>query len=308
MQIPHIPVLLDEVKDAFSSIEEGYFVDCTLGYGGHTEAILEAHPNLHVIGCDRDAEAIAFAQKRLERFGDRVRFVHGPFSEIVNQLGSLPVRGILADIGVSSLQLDKTERGFGLDSDTLDMRMDKRQPLSAYDVVNNYSQDELEEVLREYGELREWRSLARKICEKRDNAPITTSKELADLAGRGGKHGRKVSPAILLFQAIRIEVNDELGELSRLLDAIKQAKLNDCLVGIISFHSLEDRIVKRTFKTWKQNCICGPEVFRCECGNNHAIGKAVTKKPIEPSAKEIKINPRSRSSKFRVFHIEGHDE
>lgn len=308
LDAPHIPVLLNEVKDAFASLEEGYFVDCTLGYGGHTEAILEAHPNLHVIGCDRDAEAIAFAKKRLERFGDRVRFEHRPFSEIVHQLGELPVRGILADIGVSSLQLDKHERGFGLDSETLDMRMDKRQSLSAYEVVNNYSQEELEEVLREYGELREWRSLAKKICDARTHAPITSSKALAELAGRSGKFGRKVSPAILLFQAIRIEVNDELGELSRLLDAIQKAKLKDCLVGIISFHSLEDRIVKRTFKTWKQNCICGPEVFRCECGNDHALGKAVTKKPIEPSAKEIKANPRSRSSKFRVFHIKGHDE
>ena len=308
MDAPHIPVLLKEVKDAFSSLDEGYFIDCTLGYGGHTEAILEAHPHLHVIGCDRDAEAIAFAKKRLERFGERVRFVHRPFSEIADQLDALPVRGILADIGVSSLQLDKVDRGFGLDSNTLDMRMDSRQALSAYDVVNTYSQEELEEILREYGELREWRLLAKKICDAREHAPITSSKVLADLAGRGGKYGRKVSPAILLFQAIRIEVNDELGELSRLLDAIKQAHLKDCLVGIISFHSLEDRIVKRTFKTWKQNCICGPEVFRCECGNNHALGKAVTKKPIEPSAKEIKVNPRSRSSKFRVFHIEGRDE
>ena len=305
MDAPHIPVLLNEVKEAFASLDEGYFVDCTLGYGGHTEAILEAHPNLRVIGCDRDAEAIAFAKKRLERFGERVRYEHRPFSEIVDQLGSLPVRGILADIGVSSLQLDKEERGFGLDSDSLDMRMDKRQSLSAYDVVNNYSQEELEEILREYGELREWRHLAQKICTQRMKEPISTSKALADLAGRGGKFGRKVSSAILLFQAIRIEVNDELGELSRLLDAIKRAELSDCLVGIISFHSLEDRIVKRTFKTWKENCICEPEALRCTCGNNHSLGKSVTKKPIEPTKEEIKYNSRSRSSKFRVFHIKG---
>lgn len=303
MTIPHIPVLLNEVLHAFSGIKEGVLVDCTLGYGGHSEALLDANPNLALIGCDRDAEAIAFSQKRLARFGTRAQIIHGPFSKVLSTVDPLAVRGILADIGVSSLQLDKEERGFGFDSNVLDMRMDTSSSLSAYDVVNTYSQAQLEELLRDYGELDQWRMMAQKICKARDMGPIQSAKELLEVVGKGKVQGRKVSVATLVFQAIRIEVNDELGELSGLLRSIESAHLASCLVGIISFHSLEDRMVKKTFKAWQNPCICNPFLPRCECGGGHALGKIRTKKPIEPSAAEVKENPRARSSKLRLFEI-----
>jgi len=302
VNIPHIPVLLEEVKEAFRSINDGVVIDCTLGYGGHSEALLEQNPNIKLIGCDQDEEALAFSQKRLERFGDRVTLHYGNFASVIAQYAHLPIRGILADIGVSSLQLDKKERGFAFDSDVLDMRMNPKQELSAYEVVNHYSQEELEFILREYGEIHEYKKMAHLICEARSKAPIVSAKELSKLAGKvGGK--KSIHPSTLLFQAIRIEVNNELGVLTELLESIKNADFKQCIVGIISFHSLEDRIVKQTFKLWSQNCICLPSVMRCTCGNNHSMGKLISKKPIEATASEIKKNPRSRSAKLRVFEI-----
>ncbi|WP_333804413.1 16S rRNA (cytosine(1402)-N(4))-methyltransferase RsmH [Sulfurospirillum sp.] len=302
MNIPHIPVLLEEVKEAFSALTEGFIVDCTLGYGGHSEALLEQNPHIKLIGCDQDEEALAFSQKRLERFGERVVFEHGNFSSVIAKYAHLPIRGILADIGVSSLQLDKKERGFAFDSDVLDMRMNPKQELSAYDVVNHYSKEELEFILREYGEIHEYKKMANLICEARVKAPLMSAKELSKLAEKvGGK--KTIHPSTLLFQAIRIEVNNELGVLTELLESIKNAHFKHCIVGIISFHSLEDRIVKQTFKLWSQNCICPPHVMRCMCGNNHSLGKLISKKPIEASNAEIKKNPRSRSAKLRVFEM-----
>lgn len=302
MNIPHIPVLLEEVKEAFAGIDEGYIVDCTLGYGGHSEALLEQSLHVKLICCDQDAEAIAFSQKRLERFSDRIIFEYGNFSSVIEKYGHLPIRGILADIGVSSLQLDKKERGFAFDSDVLDMRMNPLQELSAYEVINDYSKEALEEIFREYGEIHEYKKLASIICEARAKEPIKSAKELSKLAEKiGGK--KTIHPSTLLFQAIRIEVNNELGVLNALFESIKNAKLQECRVAIISFHSLEDRIVKQTFKFWSQNCICPQEVMRCLCGNNHSMGKLLTKKPIEASHKELKKNPRSRSAKLRVFLI-----
>lgn len=306
MEIPHIPVLLEEVKETFKGIEEGYIVDCTLGYGGHSEALLEQSLHVKLICCDQDAEAIAFSQKRLERFGNRVIFEHGNFSSIIPKYAHLPIRGILADIGVSSLQLDKKERGFAFDSEVLDMRMNPEQELSAYEVVNHYSKEELEEILREFGEIHEYKKMTSLICDARAKEPIKSAKELSKLAEKvGGK--RTIHPATLLFQAIRIEVNNELGVLNALLKSIKEVKLENCLVGIISFHSLEDRVVKQTFKFWSQSCICPPEVMRCMCGNHHALGKLLTKKPIEAGKSELKKNPRSRSAKLRVFAIKSKD-
>jgi len=302
VNIPHIPVLLEEVKEAFLGIDEGYIVDCTLGYGGHSEALLEQSLHVKLICCDQDAEAIVFSQKRLERFSDRIIFEYGNFSSVIEKYGHLPIRGILADIGVSSLQLDKKERGFAFDSDVLDMRMNPLQELSAYEVINDYSKEALEEIFREYGEIHEYKKLASIICEARYSEPIKSAKELSKLAEKiGGK--KTIHPSTLLFQAIRIEVNNELGVLNALLESIKNAKLQECRVAIISFHSLEDRIVKQTFKFWSQNCICPQEVMRCLCGNNHSMGKLLTKKPIEASNKELKKNPRSRSAKLRVFSI-----
>ncbi len=300
MPAPHIPVLQEEVVAHFAPIEEGVMVDCTLGYGGHAEAILKANPRIFLIGIDRDTEAIAFAQKRLAPYKERIKLLHGAFSEILPTLQKLPIRAILADIGVSSLQLDKRERGFGFESDTLDMRMDPRQPLSAYDVVNSYPASELERIFREYAQVRESKRAAQLICAHR---PFTSAAHLSSMIARHMRGG-KIHPATLIFQAIRIEVNDELGELKRLLDSIKNLKLTKTLVGIISFHSLEDRIVKRTFKEWSRSCICPPEAMRCACGADHALGRIVTKRPITPTRAEIVANPRSRSAKLRIFEID----
>ena len=182
------------------------------------------------------------------------------------------------------------------------MRMDQNSSLSAYDVVNRYSKSELEDIFRDYGEIREYKKIAKLICDARERSPIRSAKELASLISKNIPK-RKIHPATLVFQAIRIEVNDELGELGRLLESIKNSGIDKCKVAIISFHSLEDRIVKRTFRDWARSCICPPELMRCECGNSHALGKVLTKKPITPRAEEIKENPRSRSSKMRVFYI-----
>ena len=302
MNIPHIPVLLEEVKHAFISIDEGYIIDCTLGYGGHTEALLEQNASIKIIGCDQDDEALNFSRKRLERFGDRIMFHQGNFASVLASYRHLPIRGILADIGVSSLQLDKKERGFAFDSEVLDMRMNPQQTLSAYEVVNHYSQNELEFILREYGEIHEYKKLAQLICQERSKESIQSAKALSKIAEKINSK-KSIHPSTLLFQAIRIEVNNELGVLSELLESIKNADLEHCIVGIISFHSLEDRIVKQTFKVWSQSCICPPQIMRCMCGNNHALGKSVSKKPIEASASEMKKNPRSRSAKLRIFEI-----
>jgi len=302
VKIPHIPVLLDEVKKVFKDIKDGYIVDCTVGYGGHSEALLEQNPKIKLICCDQDIVAINFSKKRLDRYKDRIIFENDKFSNIIGKYSNLPIRGILADIGVSSLQLDDESRGFGFKSDTLDMRMDKNNNLSAYEVVNSYSKEDLENILRDYGEVREFKRVAKMICKAREKEEIKSSKQLADVFKKfPSKKG--INPATLIFQAIRIEVNDELGELAGLFKTIENANLSDCLVAIISFHSLEDRIVKRVFKEFAKSCICPAGAMRCECGDNHSLGKILTKKPIVPTEKEIRENPRSRSSKMRIFKI-----
>lgn len=296
--IPHIPVLFNEVCDTFKELEDGYIVDCTLGYGGHSQGILESNPNIKLICNDQDDEALAFSKKRLEKYGDRVIFNKGNFKDVLHTFQDKNIIGILADIGVSSLQLDKSERGFGFDGETLDMRMDTNQSFSASDVVNEYSQSELERVFKEYGEVKEYKKVASLIVQ---NRPFSSSKELAHFLSKN-MHKGKLHPATLPFQGIRIEVNNELGVLEELFQAIEQANFKDTLIAIISFHSLEDRIVKNYFKKWTQKCICPSHVMRCECGGDHQKGKNLTKKPIIPTNEEIKQNPRSRSSKMRVFH------
>lgn len=300
--IPHIPVLFNEVCETFKDIKEGYIIDCTLGYGGHSQGILESNPNIKLICNDQDDEALEFSKKRLEKYGDRVIFNKGNFKEVVSKFKDKDIKGILADIGVSSLQLDKLERGFGFESDLLDMRMDQNQSLSAAEVVNSYSQNELEHILKEYGEVREYKKAASIIVQ---NRPFESAKELAGLLLKK-MHKGKIHPATLPFQAIRIEVNNELGVLKELFDQIEDAGFEDTIVAIISFHSLEDRIVKNYFKKWTKKCICPPHVMRCECGGDHQKGKILTKKPVIPTKEEIKENPRSRSSKMRVFKFEAH--
>jgi len=300
LQTPHIPVLPTEVQETFIDVKEGYIVDCTVGYGGHSELILSSNPHIKMICIDQDDEALNFSKKRLEAYGDRVIFAKGRFSAVIKEFEGYAIKGILADIGVSSLQLDKMSRGFSFESETLDMRMDANHSLDAYQVVNHYTKEELEEIFKVYGEVREYKKLADLIVKKREEKPFESAKELSDFIAKH-LYAKKIHPATLAFQAIRIEVNDELGELKELLDSIKNLKLSKCLVAIISFHSLEDRIVKQVFREWSKSCICPPEVMRCLCGNDHALGKVVTKKPIIPTGEEIARNPRSRSSKLRIF-------
>ncbi|MEA3227675.1 MAG: 16S rRNA (cytosine(1402)-N(4))-methyltransferase RsmH, partial [Campylobacterota bacterium] len=286
---PHIPVLYREVIDTFSSIEYGIVIDCTMGYAGHSSMILEQNKNIKLIGIDQDQTAIDFSTKRLEPFKDRVEIRKGRFStvikDIISEYGIENIRGVLADIGVSSLQLDQKERGFSYESDTLDMRMDKDAPLTASTIVNEYSLNELEKIILEYGELRNYKKIASIIVKER---PFHSAKQLSDTLKPHLPQGKKIHPATLLMQAIRIEVNDELGELKSLLKTIENAKFIDTKVAIISFHSLEDRIVKQTYIAWSKNCICPPEAMRCECGKNHSLGKILTKKPVIAKENELK--------------------
>jgi len=301
---PHKPVLLNEVVETFSDIDSGYIIDATAGYGGHSEALLKQNPHIKLICNDQDSEAFEFLQKRLKKYEDRVILSKNSFSKVVGLYSNYEIRGILADIGVSSLQLDKKDRGFSFESENLDMRMNQENNLSAYEVVNNYSFEALCNIFKDYGEIREYKKVADAIVKKRAKKPIESAKELAEIVKKCSLKGsKKIHPATLVFQAIRIEVNDEIGELVRLLESIKNSNLKECRVAIISFHSLEDKIVKRTFILWQQECICPPGFMRCECGGNNAIGKIVTKKPIPASKEELEANPRSRSAKLRIFQI-----
>lgn len=303
MQTPHIPVLLDEVLESFKDVGEGYFVDCTLGYAGHSSEILAKYTQLKHIGIDRDDEALAFSQKRLEPYKDRSRLYKGTFATVFPTLKESPIVAVLADFGVSSLQLDKLERGFSFESETLDMRMDAASELSAYEVVNDYPQERLEYIFDAYGEVRSYKRLASAIVQARAKAPITSARELSQIAKTIIPSGGKIHPATLMFQAIRIEVNNELGEIEGLLDAIEKKHVKGEVVSLISFHSLEDRLVKNRFKKWAQACICDPHAIRCTCGKNHALGKAFSSKPVTATKEELKINPRSRSAKLRSFRF-----
>ena len=304
MKTPHIPVLLNETLTIFNKLQnkEGYFVDCTCGFAGHSEAILKNFPNIKLIAIDQDIDALNFAKKRLSPFSDRVEFIHSRSSEALLSLKDKDIVGILADIGVSSYQLDQRSRGFNFEGETLDMRMNQNQSFSAKDVVNNYSLNELERILKEYGEERFYKKIASKIVERRKEKKFTSAKELADFIASFIPR-KKIHPATQTFQAIRIEVNEELDELQKLLDNSLKIAKKGTIISIITFHSLEDRIVKSRFKEWSKNCICDSDAIRCECGNNNAKVKILTKKPITASQEEIKLNPRSRSAKLRAVEV-----
>jgi len=296
--VPHIPVLLEETVNLYKNMpSDGYFIDCTLGFGGHSEAILKTYPGIKLIGIDQDTDAMEYAKKRLSKFGERVEFINKRASKALEELPEdLNICGILADIGVSSYQLDNPQRGFTFDSDELDMRMDKTQKLSAREVLNFYSREDLERIIKEYGECRRYKKVVNAIISKR---PVKSNRALADILGQIGLKDKKDLAKI--FQAIRIEVNNELKELEKILENSKKLAKPGTVVGIITFHSLEDRIVKNTFKEWSKKCICPPEAIRCECGGNNELGKILTKKPLTASKEEIKQNPRSRSAKLRGF-------
>ncbi|RDU69464.1 16S rRNA (cytosine(1402)-N(4))-methyltransferase RsmH [Helicobacter cholecystus] len=297
----HIPVLKDQVLKIFSPLCEGTLIDCTLGFGGHTSALLDAHPNLEIIGIDQDKEAREYCKTHL--CTQKVNILEGNFADQIThalEIAKKPVVGILADIGVSSLQLDDLSRGFGFTSPTLDMRMDINNPLDASKIINHYSKLQLEKIFREYGEIRESKKMADLIVNYRNKKPFESAFELSSLLEKHFKKN-KIHPATLAFQAIRIEVNNELDVLRNLLKSLEQAHIPNAIVAIISFHSLEDRIIKTAFKEWEKNCICPQELMRCECGNTHSRGRILTKKPLVATQEEIQKNPRSRSAKLRAF-------
>ena len=303
MNIPHTPVLLDEVLESFSDIDSGYFVDCTLGYAGHSVAMLDRYPEIKHLGIDQDQEALDFSAERLKPYSDRSRLYKGRFAKVLPMVEESPIVALLADFGVSSLQLDKLERGFGFDSDVLDMRMDSDSTLSAYEVVNEYSRDRLEYILHNYGEVKRYKQLAGAIVEARAKKPISSAKELSQIAIDIEYRG-KIHPATLMFQGIRIEVNDELGEIEGLLNALEEMRPSNAIISLITFHSLEDRLVKNRFREWAKSCICDSHAIRCTCGKNHSLGKIITRKPLTATKEELKANPRSRSAKLRVFRFD----
>lgn len=301
----HKPVLLDEVLQVLHPQNGGLFVDCTLGLGGHTEAILSSSAAAKVIGIDRDTDALQLARKRLAKFGDRIRFVQANFSDIrdvvADQAGQ--ISGIVADLGVSSLQLDSEERGFSFRFDApLDMRMSPGEGLTVAELLAEIDEIELANIIYRYGEERFSRRIARRIIEKREGGEkIDRTQQLAEIVKRAVPFNPKdkIHPATRTFQALRIAVNDELEILERfIVDAVDILKKTGTL-AVITFHSLEDRIVKHAFQRLAGRCNCPPKIPKCVCGAKKTVA-ILTKKPILPSDHEKFDNPRSRSAKLRA--------
>ena len=305
--LAHRPVLLRETIELLAAERGGLFVDCTVGLGGHSEAILETSQDAQVLGIDRDDEALELARVRLARFGSRFSAVHADFRDLTRVLANAEVkhaRGILADLGVSSLQLDSPSRGFSFRHDApLDMRMDASTGVeTAAELLGRLSEVEIAQIIFEYGEERRSRRIARWIVEKREQgAPIETTRDLASLIERAVGFGkqRRIHPATRTFQALRIAVNSELENLDRFVtDAVDHLE-PDGRLAVISFHSLEDRIVKRTLGKLSGRCQCPPRVPRCICGARKTV-EVLTRRPITPSDEEIAVNPRARSAKVRA--------
>lgn len=304
----HATVLLKETVDLLEVTEHGVYVDATLGLGGHTHEILRRNETATVLGIDQDASALQIAGERLSKFTDRVRLVNSNFSKVTAVLAELnigPVDGIVVDLGVSSLQMDSEKRGFSFRFDApLDMRMDPTADVpTAAELMRTLSEEEIANVIYRFGEERFSRRIARRIVEKRSaGEPVKTTKELAELVERSVKrsHKEKIHPATRTFQALRIAVNRELEILERFLkDAVESLKIEGKF-AVITFHSLEDRIVKQTFQKLSGKCFCPPRMPVCVCGAKKII-EIVTKKPVTPGDDELEQNPRSRSAKLRVI-------
>ncbi len=299
---PHIPVLNREVLAYLKPVRNGKYLDATLGAGGHAEAILIAsQPSGSLIGLDIDNNAVAIATERLRKFSSRATLFNVTYIEMddcLQKMGWSCVDGILFDLGVSSMQVDAANRGFSFNKEgPLDMRFDDQSDFSAYDLINNWSEEEISSVLWNYGEEPKARAIAKAICTSR---PLQTTTQLAKVVSSAyhGKHS-KIHPATRTFQAVRIAVNQELTVLEKGINlAIKQL-CSGGMIAVISFHSLEDRIVKEIFKRESKDCTCPPEQPTCTCDHKASLS-VLTKKPVIASDEEIKINPRSRSAKLRV--------
>lgn len=306
MSAPHRPVLLRETIELLGPERGGLFIDGTLGLGGHSEAILEASADARVIGIDRDREALRLATERLARFGSRFRSVHANFREIEQVLadaGEREVSGVLVDLGVSSLQFDAQQRGFSFRHDApLDMRMDSgSDEETAAELLARLPEEEIARIIYEYGEERRSRRISRWIVERRERGePISTTRELAELVARavGKSKTDRIHPATRTFQALRIAVNDELEGLGEFVETAIDLLQPDGRFAAISFHSLEDRIVKRTLRRLAGQCECDRRAPVCSCGARRVV-EILTRRPLQPEQAELDENPRSRSAKLR---------
>jgi len=311
MGMIHVPVLLHETVDGLALHPDARVIDGTLGAGGHSEGILEATgPNGRLLGIDRDEEAIIRTRQRLARFGERVTLRQGSFGElgaIAHELGFTSVQGVVLDLGISSDQLDAADRGFSFQVEgPLDMRMHANDPLTAGEIVNEWSQEQIADLIYQYAEEPRSRRIARAIVAAR---PLRTTTELAEVVAQalGGRKGHRIHPATQVFQALRIAVNDELGALKAALPQIVSLLAPGGRVAIIAFHSLEDRAVKRFFQQEARDCICdtlpGYTSSRapqpCQCGHLATL-RIVTRRPVQPSEAEVARNARSRSAKLRI--------
>ncbi len=314
MEAEHVPVLRSEVVELLAAERGGVFVDGTLGLGGHAAALLESSPGLRLVGIDQDPEALALARQRLAGYGDRVCFVAGNFRHLLSLVGAIDwprPAGILLDLGVSSLQLDRAERGFSFRREgPLDMRMGP-DGISAAEIVNSYSEADLERIIREFGEEREARRIARVLARERERQPFTTTVQLADTvaqvkraslyrAKRRKKYGAdagRIDPATRVFQALRIEANQELAALPEAIDQALKLLDRDGRLVVISYHSLEDRIVKHTFRDLAKGEV-DPTTGRGLAETQ--LIEVLTKRPVRPSEAEVTVNPRSRSARLRA--------
>ncbi len=297
----HTPVLLDEVLEGLEIRTGGRYIDCTVGTGGHARAILErSDPDGELLGIDLDIAAIAVAERQLSSFGERVTLVRDSFARltaIACAEGFIPADGVLLDLGVSSLQLESAERGFSLQKDgPLDMRMDQDGDVTVAHLVNELAESELADIIADCGEEVKARAIARAIVRSR---PLRTTLELADVVAHVVGRGRRLHPATKTFQALRIAVNGELEALSSVLCSIPAILARGGRMAVISFHSLEDRLVKDFMVRESRDCLCPPEIVVCTCGHQRTL-QILTRKPVRPSAHEVARNPRSRSAKLRV--------
>lgn len=316
MEFKHISVLLEETIQELQIKPDGIYVDGTLGGAGHAgEVCKRLGEKGRFVGIDQDADAIRTAAERLAGFGEKVRIIKSNYvhmKEVLADMGIEKVDGIVLDLGVSSYQLDNAERGFSYMEDApLDMRMDREQTISAKEIINGYEESCLFQIIKEYGEERYARNIARNICAERKKKEIETTYELVDIIRRSmpakARNG-KGHPAKRTFQAIRIECNHELEVLRDALDDMVGLLNDRGRLCIITFHSLEDRMVKQAFRKNENPCTCPPDFPVCVCGNV-SKGKVITRKPILPGEEEMKYNSRSKSAKLRVFErrIEGHE-
>ena len=303
MPVPHVPVLLDRVVDGLAPVGEGWLLDATVGLGGHAAALLEAAPELRLLGVDRDPRALDGARRRLAEFGYRVRLECAPFADVERLLGLLPEppAAVLADLGCSSLQLDDPDRGFSFRVDgPLDMRMGT-DGLTAADLVNRSEPEELVRILRTYGEERRARAIVRALVRRRDQRPLRRTSEVADIVRDvlGTRPGDRIDPATRTFQALRIAVNDELAQIEAFLEPAVRALRPGGRGAFIAFHSLEDRIVKHVLRGLEGRCVCPPDLPECRC-HPEPVVRPLARGAIRPDEAEIDRNPRSRSARLRL--------